>query len=370
MHQDQPCVLILEDDKFSSKLVYSAISQHVDNVCLFPAYDIDQARILAQHLDFDLVIADITLPDGNGVDFVFDLMMVKPILEIILMSATQPADVSKRTEEMSTVNFIPKPLEVEPLIELVEPALAKAVPTEQNPSLFKARITQIKPMDLVQMKCLSNTSEILEFVPKSGTIGLLYFENGQIVHAETDGILGEDAVYTILSWKGGEVNELPLPMKIDKTITRDWQGLLMNAAHQLDSDSQKLAVPGENTTIAEDEAEERTTVNLPQATEDLQSLLITNSKGGVRSSFGLVDDEAHAYAAHLAAMRPDVQQILNGLSLGELNKLEFSNRDRGAMVQLDANGSVLALGSARALHERSLTKNAIRMMEQLLRDKE
>lgn len=369
MHQDQPCVLILEDDKFSSKLVYSAISQQLDDVCLFPAYDIDQARILAQHLDFDLVIADITLPDGNGVDFVFDLMMVKPILEVILMSASQPADVSKRTADMSTVHFIPKPLEVEPLLELVEPAIAKAVPTEPNSSLFKARITQIKPMDLVQMKCLSNASEVLEFVPKSGTVGLLYFRNGQIVHAETEDIIGEDAFHKILSWKGGEVNELPLPMKIDETITKDWQGLLMNAAHQLDSDSQKLTVPSENKDRNEETSEESTTVNLPQATEDLQALLITNSKGGVRSSFGLKDDDAHAFAAHLAAMRPDVQQILNGLGLGELNKLEFSNRDRGAMAQLDANGSVLALGSARALHERSLTKNAIRMMDQLLRDK-
>lgn len=369
MHQDQPCVLILEDDKFSSKLVYSAISQHLEDVCLFPAYDIDQARILSQHLDFDLVIADITLPDGNGVDFVFDLMMAKPLLEVVLMSATQPADFSQRTAELGTVHFIPKPIEVERLIQRVEPALAKAALPANDSTMFRARITQIKPMDLVQMKCLSNASEILEFVPQSGTVGLLYLRDGQIVHAETEGILGEDAFCKILSWKGGEVNELPLPNEVETSITSDWQTLLMNAAHRLDSDSQKLNVPDDTGQDSADLANERTTVNLPQATKELQALLITNSKGGVRSSFGLKDDQAHAFAAHLAAMRPDVQQVLNGMGLGELNKLEFSNRDRGAMAQLDANGSVLALGSARALHERSLTKNAIRMMEQLLRDK-
>ncbi|MEM1058387.1 MAG: DUF4388 domain-containing protein [Verrucomicrobiota bacterium] len=424
MHHDQPCILILEDDKFTSKLIYSALSQNFADACLIPAYDIDQARILCQHLDVDLILCDVYLPDGHGMDFVFNLMMTNPLLQVIVISSAHQPEVIKRTQEWGTVHFVPKPVEIDPLLDYVRQALTKVSLPERKAPQFKARLSALTPLDLVQMKCLSNASEVLEFHTGSGLSGQLYFRDGHIVHAEAGGILGEEAFNRILSWEAGEIKEQGLPDNFPVSIHQDWQSLLMNAAHALDTQNAGLAAPApapapalpagaevllptdepptaspetaevvggdfdasvaqaavleapappplmETAPAAVPEAPLPTTAPDPTQTQPsslaLDELLITNSRGGVRASFGLDTTQAHQYAARLAEMRPQVQHVLGAMGLGTLDKLEFANTTRGAVVQLDPHGGVLALGLAEDLPSKRLLKNAIFMMEQIL----
>ena len=62
----------------------------------------------------------------------------------------------------------------------------------------------------------------------------IYFNRGEIIHAETTSLKGERAFEKILRWKGGRIKEIPLDTIPDRTITTDWQGLLLKIAQNID----------------------------------------------------------------------------------------------------------------------------------------
>jgi Domain of unknown function (DUF4388) len=64
--------------------------------------------------------------------------------------------------------------------------------------------------------------------------GLIYFRKGEIVHAQTPGMEGEEAFYMILSWELGvfECDDRPAEAE---TIQESWDFLLMESVRRLDS---------------------------------------------------------------------------------------------------------------------------------------
>jgi hypothetical protein len=70
---------------------------------------------------------------------------------------------------------------------------------------------------------------------RSGTNnGLIYFQKGEIVHAQTDGEEGEEAFYTILSWELGVFECDDQPTKTE-TIQESWDFLLMESVRRHDA---------------------------------------------------------------------------------------------------------------------------------------
>ncbi len=64
--------------------------------------------------------------------------------------------------------------------------------------------------------------------------GLIFFRDGEIVHAENQELHGEEAFYAILSWELGvfECDETPVE---NDTIHESWDFLLMESMRRLDS---------------------------------------------------------------------------------------------------------------------------------------
>jgi hypothetical protein len=64
--------------------------------------------------------------------------------------------------------------------------------------------------------------------------GVLYFDEGQLVHAETSRLQGEEAALSILCWRGAHLESSAKYWVHPNTIETSWQGLLMKAAQRLD----------------------------------------------------------------------------------------------------------------------------------------
>jgi len=67
------------------------------------------------HQDIDLVITDINLPSGNGVEMMQHMLEIQRDLPFIIMSGLYPEDFPF---EAST--FIQKPLNIEEVVERIE----------------------------------------------------------------------------------------------------------------------------------------------------------------------------------------------------------------------------------------------------------
>jgi len=63
----------------------------------------------------------------------------------------------------------------------------------------------------------------------------MYFVEGQLVHAVSGWVLGDDAVYDALRWRGGGTFEIDFTAITDlHTTTRSTQALLMEGMRLLD----------------------------------------------------------------------------------------------------------------------------------------
>lgn len=100
---------------------------------------------------------------------------------------------------------------------------------------LQGNIHDMSVADLIQHNCVDRKKAKITINNFQGE-ALLYFNDGEVVHASLDDLEGEEVVYRILAWDEGSftlVNGVESP-KI--SINRSWSGLLMEGARRLDEE--------------------------------------------------------------------------------------------------------------------------------------
>ena len=127
---DQPQILIMEDD--------SSVAQGLQMVLEEGGYGVDWAMSGQSALDnmrskdFDLMVADLRLPDMDGMEVIRQMKDERPETEVIVI--TGYASPSSAVEAMKTgvVDYLPKPFSEEEFISKVEKALEVRQETINN----------------------------------------------------------------------------------------------------------------------------------------------------------------------------------------------------------------------------------------------
>jgi signal transduction histidine kinase len=104
--QNQPRILLVEDEDVVLSLVTQILHQVGYRVESAP--DIESARLVWQPGAFDLLITDISLPDGNGLDFSNELRASDPELAVLLISG-YTIDSMQAAPLDSYTSFLQKP---------------------------------------------------------------------------------------------------------------------------------------------------------------------------------------------------------------------------------------------------------------------
>lgn len=87
--------------------------------------------------------------------------------------------------------------------------------------------------NLIQFLCLQKRR--LELSLTNGSeYGVIAFDNGDIVHAEVEGIEGEDAIVRLLDWEDGRFSTTNKITSTRRTINVPWDRLLMESVVKLD----------------------------------------------------------------------------------------------------------------------------------------
>ena len=103
---------------------------------------------------------------------------------------------------------------------------------------FRGVLRRVSLQDVLQMECLSRNSSVLE-VSNVSLAGKIFIETGQIIHAQVANLTGEDALNHLLALSGGQFNLKLFTEPTSRTISGQWEFLLMEAA--LKSDEGKMA---------------------------------------------------------------------------------------------------------------------------------
>lgn len=121
-------VLVVDDEP----LIRWSVGERLrgDAVRVFDAGSLAQARTIFAVEPVDLVVLDIRLPDGNGVDLLQDFIRERPGLPVIMISAHGDDETEQTVVASGALCLVHKPFDVDTLAAAVEAALsvARAIP--------------------------------------------------------------------------------------------------------------------------------------------------------------------------------------------------------------------------------------------------
>ena len=225
-------ILILDDNEPLARMLVSLLQEELPDHRFLPARTIEEAQTLASEFEMDLFILDINLPDGTGLDFLCDVRTIAPQARALMMTAMPLPAYQQRAESLGVIHFLKKPFDFKHFVELVKALLDS--PTTSASDSFFGTLRDLHLTDIIQIKCLSGVTAVVEFTSPSGEKGTIHFESGQITHAHAPDQAGVEAFQTIVGWRGGSFAELTAVGHSPQTIFQDWQVLLIEAVRRSD----------------------------------------------------------------------------------------------------------------------------------------
>ena len=111
-------ILIVEDDRQNREGLRTLVANAGFDVTV--AADYARAATLLSTDRFDLLITDLDLPGGTGLDLVQHARAFSPRIATILMTAFGCSEVRKQAQDLELAGYFEKPLDPQALIELVK----------------------------------------------------------------------------------------------------------------------------------------------------------------------------------------------------------------------------------------------------------
>jgi two-component system, chemotaxis family, protein-glutamate methylesterase/glutaminase len=198
------------------------------------AHSVPEAVDIISADSIDLVISDHQGSEKiNGLQLLEGVARIDLPVRVILASDAERADDRTVALSMGCTVFLVEPYPRQELAHL----LFGMLQPEQG---FAGRVVSMKLEDVIQMFCYKKDSTLLSVFAPAGN-GRIYVDDGGIVHAEYDSLLGVEAFHEILGWESGTFLSQVVLSVPQRTIFMDWQTLLMESLRQKDEIRHALA---------------------------------------------------------------------------------------------------------------------------------
>lgn len=99
---------------------------------------------------------------------------------------------------------------------------------------LQGSLDSVNLADIMQLVSNSRQSGRFLLTKDSGQTGIIYIKRGEIVHAEVESFIGEDAIFTLIAWGQGKFVFEEGEFQVNASITRSVTSLLMEAARRID----------------------------------------------------------------------------------------------------------------------------------------
>mgnify|MGYP003574947140 CR=1 FL=1 len=129
-------ILVVDDDAAIRTVVSEALRQAGHQVKTAP--DMASLRRALADGGAEVLVTDVILPDGNGLDLVPEIIASHPNLPIIILSAQNTLATAVRATERGAFEYLPKPFDLDELTRAVGDALVAARRTEPASSTQNA----------------------------------------------------------------------------------------------------------------------------------------------------------------------------------------------------------------------------------------
>ncbi|HSH39923.1 MAG TPA: response regulator, partial [Chthoniobacterales bacterium] len=228
-------VLVLAPDGNLASAIRAALFEAAPRAHVDIAHSLEEAQHVVVNQRPDLFVLDVDATYDLGQDFLYDLRTSHPNARAIVLTAVHLASQRERAAGLGAIHFLEKPFPHGDFVTLVEALLQPGGGDEGTK--FQGKLSDLHIADIIQLKCMSGATSVLEFTGPRGEKARVWFENGQVRHAIAPGREGIPAFNEIVNWKGGMISEVSGAGEAPRTIDLDWQILLMEAVRKIDEAS-------------------------------------------------------------------------------------------------------------------------------------
>jgi DNA-binding response OmpR family regulator len=216
-------VLVVEDDQMFAKAVGRDLGEQGFAVSV--VHSVKDALTTLAGADFDVLLTDLQFGAEDGIDLLESLRKVSPRTRAVLMSGFATARDYQRAVELGAVRVLCKPFTPTELLQCIR----QAVECETG---FRGSVHGLSLVDMLQMFNYGRRSVTITVAGQSP--GRLHLRDGQIVHVEHCGRVGETALQSILAVPAGTLSTSVLEEPVATTLTRDFRELLLDALRSID----------------------------------------------------------------------------------------------------------------------------------------
>jgi DNA-binding response OmpR family regulator len=231
MDRDRPLVLVVDDEENIRHLLRLTFEGDFD---VAEAGDGQEGFVQALAVRPDLIVSDIMMPRLDGYGF-YRRLKARPetaAIPFVFLSAKREIDERVVGLEMGADDYVVKPFSTKELKAKARSLLRKAKEARGSGSLA-GHLAEVDLTEVLQLIEMGRKTGML--VLRNGEeSGQVYFRNGEIVYARLDPWRGEEAYFTLLSWRTGEFVFAQQPVEVEDNIGGKGQELLMEGIRLLD----------------------------------------------------------------------------------------------------------------------------------------
>jgi CheY-like chemotaxis protein len=187
----------------------------------------------------ELLVCDYRMPGMDGRQLVERLKSRPATANFSTVLMANKADIAERLSPQDAADdYLEKPFflkeatrRIKRMIDRI--ALEKMAKTAPSDGVVRGSLTQMNVIDLMQSLEMGRKSCQLS-LSNEGEKCEVFFAEGQVKHATYGSLVGDEAVFKVLRWTGGNF-QLDFEGKTDKQTTQlNTQGLLMEGLRLLD----------------------------------------------------------------------------------------------------------------------------------------
>ena len=230
---------MLEPDLDLVEKIRAALGEAAPSAQVDVAPTLEQAHDLILRAKPDLFVLDIEAVPDLGQEFLYDLRTSHPKARAIVLTGGHFAVHQEQAAGLGAIHFLEKPFPHGDFVALVEALLSPS--SETDTEKFQGTLSDLHLADIIQLKCMSGSTAVLQFTGPNGEKARVYFDGGQVRHATAPGKEGVAAFNEIVNWKGGQISEVSGAAPSPRTIDEDWQMLLMDAVRKIDETRERGA---------------------------------------------------------------------------------------------------------------------------------
>src|SRR5947208_8714803 len=200
----------------------------------------------------DLLVSDYRMPGMDGRQLIEKLRGRKKTSGISVILLATKSDISEKLSLQDHVadDFVEKPFFLREATQRIKRvidkiALEKMAKSVSSDGIVRGSLSQMNVIDLVQSLEMGRKSCLLTLKNDPDRCEM-YFREGQVMHATYGELSGNEAVFKVLRWTGGNFQIDFEAKTAEESTTLNTQGLLMEGLRLLDESRRDAAAEEED----------------------------------------------------------------------------------------------------------------------------